>query len=83
MKVKYCGKSFGVDGLTNNKIYEVINVDELSGALCVIDDSGDDYLYDPVHPKPIADNNHPGGHWEIVDDPDGILSQVIKNVIVI
>ena len=31
MKVKYIGTSFGVDGLTNGKVYEVVELDEFSG----------------------------------------------------
>lgn len=70
MRVKYVGVSFGVDSLTNGKEYKVIGVDELSGALVVIDDSGEDYLYSPIHPRPLADPNHPGGKFEIVEDDE-------------
>lgn len=68
MKAKYIGKSFGIDGLTNEKVYDVLEVDADSGALRVIDDSGEDYLYSPVNPKPAAVPDHPGGKWEIVED---------------
>ena len=68
MKVQYIGKSFGVDSLTNGKIYEVLKIDWSLGALCVVDDSGEDYLYSCSNPKPIAVPSHPGGHWEIVED---------------
>ena len=70
MKVKYVGKSFGVDGLINGNIYEVVGVDEMSGYLSVIDESGEDYLYHPRKPKPIASKEHPGGKFEIVEDND-------------
>ena len=43
MKLKYVGKSFGVDSLTNGKIYEATIEDE--DYYRVIDDSGEDYLY--------------------------------------
>lgn len=70
MRVKYVGVSFGVDGLTNGKEYDVDRVDELSGALAVIDDSGEDYLYSPTNPKPIAVPDHPGGKFLIVEDDE-------------
>lgn len=68
MKVRYVGVDIGVDGLVNNQVYEVAGVDELTGYLAVIDESGDDYLYNPKNPKPIASPNHPGGRFEIVED---------------
>lgn len=70
MKVKYIGKSFGVDGLVNGNVYEVVGVDEMSGYLSVIDESGEDYLYHPRNPRPIASKDHPGGIFEIVEDND-------------
>ena len=78
MRIKYIGVSFGIDSLTNGKEYEVIEYDEDVGALRIVDDSGDDYLYDPVNPKPLADNNHPGGRFEIVEDDElGTLHNAI------
>ena len=65
MKLKYIGKSFGVDGLTNGKIYDAEYDAELD-AYRVIDDSGEDYLYSTTNPKPIASPKHPGGRWEVV-----------------
>ena len=65
MRVRYIGKSFGIDGLSGGKEYEV-------------DDSGEDYLYDPHNPRPIANPDHPGGRFEIVeDDASGTLRNVI------
>lgn len=69
MKAKYIGKSFGVDGLTDNKIYEVIEVDELTGALRLIDDSDEDYLYHLKSPKPNG-AKEAYGHFEIVEDDE-------------
>ena len=44
MRVKWKGKTeFLV--LTRNKIYDVISVEK--GWYCIIDDSGDEYLYPP------------------------------------
>lgn len=65
MKVKYIGKSFGVEGLTNGKIYEVIAIED--GMLRVIDDSGEDYLYSSTKPSSLEDVNK-FGKWEIVED---------------
>ena len=48
MKVRYKGPSFGIDGLTDGSVYEVLReVDELTGAFRLIDDSGEEYLYSP------------------------------------
>ena len=70
MKVRYHGKSFGVDGLTDGKIYDVLAYDEELGALQVVDDSGEDYLYSPSNPRPIANPLHPGGKWEVIEDDE-------------
>lgn len=78
MKVKYIGKNIGIDGLFNGHIYDVLCVDSLTGYLSVIDESGEDYLYSPVHPRPIADPGHPGGRFEIVEDDErGTLRDAI------
>ncbi|MDO4174547.1 MAG: hypothetical protein Q4D42_07265 [Eubacteriales bacterium] len=65
MKLKYVGESFGVDGLTNGRVYEatVFDTDYYS----VIDDSGEDYLYSKNNPAPL-DGSSSGGRWEIVQD---------------
>lgn len=63
MKLKYIGESFGVDSLTNGKIYDAIEDD---GAYRVIDDSGEDYLYSKTNPAPL-DGSSRGGIWEIVE----------------
>ena len=64
MKLKYIGESFGVDELTNGKVYEATIEDE--DYYRVIDDSNEDYLYSKVNPAPL-DGSSPGGYWEIVD----------------
>lgn len=66
MKLKYVGESFGVDSLTNGKIYEA-SIDAESGMYRVIDDSGEDYLYSKENPAPM-DGSRPGGKWEIVEE---------------
>ena len=44
MKAKYLGKSEGIS-LTENNIYEVLGFE--NGFIRIIDDTGEDYLYDP------------------------------------
>lgn len=63
MKLKYIGENFGVDSLTNGKIYEA--TDE-GNFYRVIDDSGEDYLYSKIKPAPL-DGSSPGGRWEIIE----------------
>lgn len=63
MKLRYIGESFGIDSLTNGKVYEAVEED---GMYRVIDDSGEDYLYSMTKPAPL-DGSSPGGHWEIVE----------------
>ena len=65
MKARYTGESFGVDSLTNGKIYEILGEDH--GMYRVIDDSGEDYLYSKENPAPL-DGSSPGGRWEIVEE---------------
>ena len=78
MRVRYIGKSIGVLSLTDGKIYEVLGVAPMIGWLRVVDDSGEDYLYSPKHPRPIANPNHPGGRFEIIeDDENGTLRKAI------
>lgn len=76
MKVKYIGKSFGVEGLTNGKEYEVVAIE--GNMLRVIDDSGEDYLYSATNPSSLEDSSK-CGRWEIVeDDKNKALSKLIK-----
>ena len=65
MKVKYIGETFGIEGLTNGKIYEVIAIDQ--DMLRIIDDSGEDYLYSIAKPCSLEDSTK-YGKWEIVED---------------
>lgn len=64
MKLRYKGPSFGVDSLTDGKLYEA-TVE--NGMYRVIDDSGEDYLYSMTNPAPL-DGSSPGGVWEIVEE---------------
>ena len=65
MKARYVGESFGVDSLTNGKIYEILEDDH--GMYRVIDDSGEDYLYSKDNPAPL-DGSSKGGRWDIVEE---------------
>ena len=65
MKLKYVGESFGVDGLTNGKIYDATVED--NDYYRVIDDSEEDYLYSKTNPAPL-DGPSKGGKWEIVTE---------------
>lgn len=65
MKARYIGESFGVDSLTNGKIYEILEDD--NGMYRVIDDSGEDYLYSKENPAPL-DGSSKGGRWEIIEN---------------
>lgn len=77
MKVRYVGPRIGVDGLRDNGIYDVLAVDDLTGYLSVVDESGEDYLYHPVKPQPIA-GTYKGGRFEIIEDDDaGSLRKAI------
>jgi hypothetical protein len=76
MKVKYIGPDIGVDGLKNNRIYEVLYIDELCGYLAVVDESGEEYLYHPKFPQAIA-GQYKGGKFEIVEDEKNTLETAI------
>ena len=67
MKVRYVGISFGVDSLTDGKIYECVGI-ELP-FIRIIDDSGEDYLYSASIPSDLTDPDKKG-RWEIVEDDD-------------
>ena len=77
MKVRYVGESFGVDSLTNNKVYDCIGVE--FDLLRIVDDSEEDYLYSSINPAPL-DGSSPGGRWEIIeDDTAGTLANIIPS----
>jgi len=64
LKIQYIGESFGVDSLTDGKIYDAVEED---GMYRVIDDSGEDYLYSMDKPAPL-DGRSPGGRWKIITE---------------
>ena len=77
MKVRYVGKSYGIDSMTDGKTYDVLEVDEITGGLRIVDDSGEDYLYHPKAPQPNG-AKEAYGHYEIVeDDATGSLKKAI------
>ncbi len=71
-QVIYKGESFGVDGFTNGKVYGVVY--DKNKSIKVVDDSGEDYLWDLKNPKP-SDGSSSGGKFYIIDDPYKILVQ--------
>lgn len=64
-KVKYIGRSFGVEGLTAGKTYNVTGIE--NGMLKIIDDSEEEYLYSITKPVCLTDISL-CGKWEIVED---------------
>jgi hypothetical protein len=77
LKVKYIGESFGVDSMTDGKEYDVLEVDGLTGALRIVDNSGEDYLYHPKSPKPNGAKRAYGRYEIIEDDENGSLKRAI------
>ncbi|MDR0935179.1 MAG: hypothetical protein LBM98_00685 [Oscillospiraceae bacterium] len=76
MKIRYLGQNV-ITSFTNNRIYDVLEVDKLTGALRITDDSGDDYLYSPTEPKLLSET-YRGGRFEIIeDDKSGSLKRAI------
>ena len=67
MKLKFIGDTFyyGIDGLTDGKIYEAWEEDK--DYYRVIDDSGEDYLYPKINPH-APDGSTTKGRWEIVEE---------------
>lgn len=75
-KVKYIGKSFGVEGLTNGKIYDVLEIDR--PFLRIIDDSDEDYLYSISKPSDLQ-NLDLCGKWELVESYDDELTRLFSD----
>lgn len=73
-KLKYVGESFGVDGLTDGATHNVVR--DKYGTLKVVDDSGEDYIYNFRNPRP-ADGSSKGGVFFIIDDSQEILKSLI------
>ena len=77
MKVRYVGKSYGVDSMTNGKVYDVLEVDQVVGALRIVDDSVVDYLYHPMSHKPNGAKEAYGLFEIVEDDESGSLRKAI------
>lgn len=69
MKVRYIGESFGAMSLTNGKIYKCLDIKPEIDMIKIIDDSGEDYIYPIINPRPL-DESSKGGKWEIIEDKD-------------
>ena len=74
-KVKYVGKTFGIESLTDGKVYDCLAVDP--PFIRVIDDSEEDYLYSIIKPSSM-ENPDLCGDWVIVEDKNGTLAEYIK-----
>ena len=80
MRVRYLGPDIGIDGLLDNHEYEVLGVDEICGYLRVVDESGEDYLYHPIWPQPVA-GIYGGGRFQIIeDDEKGTLANAMAAI---
>lgn len=78
MKVRFIGETFynGL-GLTNNKVYECVEIDREMGALGIIDDEGEKYMYSIKSPC-APDGSSSKGKWEIIEDPTGELKVIFE-----
>ncbi len=74
-KVKYIGKSFGAESLTNGKIYDVIGIEE--PFLRIIDDSGEDYLWSIYKPCCMEDTTL-CGKWELIETTSKKLKELLS-----
>lgn len=69
-RVKYIGPDIGCDGLFNNGVYDVIinpEYEDSEGVFRIIDESEEDYLYDPMEPQ-SAFGKYKGGKFEVIED---------------
>ena len=75
-KVKYVGKSFGIESLTDGKVYDCVGIEP--PFLRIIDDSEEDYLYSISRPSDLQ-NPKLCGKWVIVEDETGSLAKYIRD----
>lgn len=54
MKVKFLGENDPLE-LLNNKVYDVIEVDDVSGWYRIVDETNDDYLFPPEDFEIVAE----------------------------
>ena len=76
-KLRYVGESFGVDGLTDGKVYDCVKISSDNIMLSIVDDSEEDYMYPVDNPMP-CDGCSIGGQWEIVEIYDDKLKKVLS-----
>ena len=71
MKVKYYRASHWGNRPGSGWDYEVLEVDELTGALRIIDESREPcgYLYSPTKPQALC-GKYQGGRFEIIEDDE-------------
>lgn len=79
--LKYVGNTI-LMALEDGKTYACVGIDELD-YFRIVDDSGEDYMYPIDNPKPldgygVTELELLGGEWEVIEDPSGILKEVIK-----
>ncbi len=79
MKLKYIGESFGAMSLTNGKVYRCLSIKPEMDMLKIIDDSGEDYIYPIINPRPL-DEKSKGGKWEIVEDKNDKLKKAFESL---
>ena len=76
-KVKYIGDSFGADSFTANEMYDIVR--NQHGQLAVVDDSGEDYLWDLRNPRPFNGEEPTDGKFELVEDYTGELAKIYNS----
>ncbi len=74
-KVKYTGKTFGIEQLTDGKIYDVVGLDY--PFIRVIDDSGEDYLYSIEKPSSLEEPEL-YGKWSLIETNSEELKKYIE-----
>lgn len=74
-KVKYIGKTFGVESLTNEKVYDVVDIDE--PFIKVVDDSGDPYLYSLSRPSSMENPGEEYGKWILIESNNKKLEEIL------
>lgn len=74
-KVKYIGKTFGIEQLTDGKIYDVVELDY--PFIRVIDDSGEDYLYSIEKPASLEEPEL-YGKWLLIETNNEELKKYIE-----
>lgn len=79
--LKYAGNTI-LMCLADGKTYPCVGIDGID-YFRIVDDSGEDYMYPIDNPRPLNGNGVTemellGGEWEVIEDPSGILTEVIN-----